>query len=457
LLFASALAIALWLPTFGVGRLSALLAVALVFIKPVAFPQFTVLAGLLSATGFLGVLHHFKAASQASLVAACLFLIFGFLVRSQSLYLVVCLAIPFLPWRLMRKSRPFATALTATAAVLLAASVVDKYFYMSDEWQAFFDLNSVRLAFNDYGVADYFSNRDDVLAAHGFSENDLRLVENWFFVDQRVSDSQRLSALLKEIEPLAWLSSNVGNLPKALGSLQDATILPLLLGALAVTMTSRERQRGILGLGLVFAVVTSLAVLGRPSVLRVYYPALATVLVLAMAWPGRNASWRPSRFIVLLVAAVWALQTQYSNCGVANENAARVAEDMTHLPRDDLVVLWGGWFPYEQAFPVFNGSADEPGLRLFPLNAFSLAPPVSKHWIPTVYEGFMDRLLKGEAIPTVAPKAHLRYLDRHCRDHFDRQLQVENDDRFQEFTLYRVTCRKNSLPCGSAHHSFPAP
>jgi hypothetical protein len=104
LLFASALAIPLWLPSFGVGRLRARLAVVLAFIKPVAFPQFIVLAGLLSATGFLGVLHHFETASQASLVAACLFFIFGFPVRFQSRYLVGLLAIPFLPWRPMLKS-----------------------------------------------------------------------------------------------------------------------------------------------------------------------------------------------------------------------------------------------------------------------------------------------------------------------------------------------------------------
>ena len=219
----------------GAGYLLGLLAVVLLFVRPTLFPQFTVNAGLLTVAAVIGWQAHARLGGAGSLVAACLLAFFGFLIRDKEFLLVLGMALPFLPWRALREQRQMQIAFLLLGVAIASAAVFDHWSYQGPEWQQFQELNPARSPFGDFlnfGAGDHLKQRPEIMAHHGYSQNDIDLMVNYFSVDPQIADPKSLNAMLTELGPLPMQEGSVKSGFVAIKALFGPELLPLLLSAL---------------------------------------------------------------------------------------------------------------------------------------------------------------------------------------------------------------------------------
>lgn len=86
--------VAYFLIRLGAGYFVAFLAVSLVLVRPALFPQFTVIAGLLTVAAVIGSQLYARSGGRGILVASCALVFVAFLVRQLEAALVLAVAAP---------------------------------------------------------------------------------------------------------------------------------------------------------------------------------------------------------------------------------------------------------------------------------------------------------------------------------------------------------------------------
>jgi hypothetical protein len=301
----------------GVSRISCLSILALALVRPVLFPQFTINAGLLMMGAIICWHLYAQKNDRQSLLAGYFLAFFSYLVRSQEFLLVLIVALPLLPYRELFLHR-FARIIFFTFVSAIAISAAfDQQAYQGDEWRTYNELNPVRALFTDYGAGAFLKQRSDILERHGYSINDINLIENWFFVDAHIANPQALQVMLTELGPLPSQKKSLINAWIGMQTLRHPFILLPMLTALLLAVL-RPSWQVATSWGLCIAAVFALGLLGRHGVLRVYVP-LICLLLAAPFLNGQVSGWRNYLGIsVLFVTAVINASHVFenlSNCG----------------------------------------------------------------------------------------------------------------------------------------------
>jgi hypothetical protein len=240
-LLATGWAMLYFLLRLGAGYVAGLLAVALVIGRPIVFPQFTINAGLLTVAAVIGWQVYARFDEVRILVVASLLAFVGFLVRSLEFFLVLCVALPFIPWRTIQQRRQAQIAFLLLGLAIASAACIDRWSYGGPEWHQFTELNPVRALFNDYGAAENLKQHPEIVARHGYSNNDINLIAEFFFVDPKIADAKRLAAMLAEL-PQPAMQAEWQSGVKALKMLRAEVLRPLILPALALLLMVPRRS-----------------------------------------------------------------------------------------------------------------------------------------------------------------------------------------------------------------------
>ena len=139
----------------GLGYLTALAVVALILVRPVLFPQFTINAGLLMVSAIVCWNLSARQNDKRALIAGCVLAFLSYLVRSQEFLLVLLVALPVLPWRSFLLHRAPKIAVMTLILLISATAVIDHEVYQAGDWKSFNELNSARAPFTDFGAGVY--------------------------------------------------------------------------------------------------------------------------------------------------------------------------------------------------------------------------------------------------------------------------------------------------------------
>src|SRR6185503_4916444 len=107
---------------------------AVVFARPFVYPQFTLLAGLLTAVAVLGWCVYLRSGERPLLATATALAFAGFLVRPDEFALVVAVSAPLLLTRRV-KDRTFLAATGALIVLAAIAAGIDRHAYQAEEWR----------------------------------------------------------------------------------------------------------------------------------------------------------------------------------------------------------------------------------------------------------------------------------------------------------------------------------
>jgi hypothetical protein len=255
----------------GLGGVAIAAVWLLVMARPLAAPQFTLLAGLAAVAGLLPMLASAQAQVRTParwpLAFAALFV--AFLVRLDITMLLTLLALPLLAWRELARDRAFLACAAVTLALAVLAFWIDRRHYEGAEWALFNAMETVRVPFTDYHVARSLFEQLGPGDWQGLSRNDIQLVSAWFFVDPAIADPPRLAVLLGHLDTVEMAKANVTDAVQSRRGLAAPVLAPLLVAALAAAATATRRVRLVLAWVALLAILVVLGQAGRPAPVRV--------------------------------------------------------------------------------------------------------------------------------------------------------------------------------------------
>jgi hypothetical protein len=423
----------------GVGYLVGVLTIALLLARPTLFPQFTINAGLLGVAAVIGWQVHARLDSPGSFFVPYLLAFFAFLIRSQELFLVLGVALPFLPWRALQERRQAQIAFLLLGLAIVSSAAFDRWAYRGSEWQRFQELNAARAPYTDFGAGAHLKQRPEIMARHGYSQNDIDLVADWFFVDPKIADPNALNAMLTELGPLPLLKGSVESGWKAIRTLLDPNLLPLLLSAILL-LVILPRWSVALAWVLLMAALFAMGTLGRPGVLRVYVPLLSLLLVAPLAvGPMKQGFQRWMATLALLVASVCNAYQILPQALASKQRIQEAQRGILNIPVGP-IVSWGVGLPIESIFPLMAKDPHFRGLRIYPLGVFTHAPFSVATAEEKAGRGMIDRLRSVAGVSIIASQHNLDQLHLWCREHLNGQFREIVAQRAPSVTVRQVWC-----------------
>jgi hypothetical protein len=434
-IFAAAWGIFYFLVRLREGYLVGFLALVLVFSRPLLFPQFTLNAGLLTVASVLALFAYLRFGETLTLVCAVILAFAGFLVRREEFALVLLVALPLLPWRILKTSRPLQLSLGALAILVLGATAIDWAAYRTPQWEAFQAINKARLPMTDFGAAPLLLQRPDLLAKYGYSENDVLLLRDWFFADMALLDPPRLQGMIDELGPLSVQSRSLALGWSAETTLADPQLLALVLAAVAL-IAMRPNWRLGLALLVMLLALFAIGAAGRPGVVRVYYPLVSLLLLVPIARPESGVR-SLIQVLILIAAVVGCFYVLLPQASKSRSSIEQARSDVDMLPAET-IYSWGGLFPYEKIFPVL-GTA-RPDLHIFALGVSTYAPYSFASAEIAAGRGMVERMAAPGGILLVSDRGVSKLLGTYCREHLDAMINASVYLRTASFSAWRVSC-----------------
>lgn len=423
----------------GVGHFASLLTVALIVTRPTLFPQFTMNAGLLTVAAIIGWQVYSRHGGVGNLVVACLLAFFGYLVRDKEFLLVLGVALPLLPWRMLRDQRQMQIAFLLLGVAIALAATFDHLSYSGPEWQHFNDESSPLTNIIDYGAGKHLEQHPEILTRHGYSQNDIRLISGWFFVDPQIVDPNSLNAMLAELGTAPMRNGSIQSGFTALKALADPVLLPLILSALLLLVLTPERSL-VLTWILCVAALFTIGIMGRPGQLRVYVPLISLLLVapfVVRKWKEGTRQW--IAVLTLFVGCVGNAYVLKPQVLESMRGIQQVQRDIQGLPAVP-IVIWSDIFPYQMAFPVLGNDLTSRDIILYGLNGLTNAPFSIARTEEMAGRGVLKRLRTAEGILIVASPKKIEQLHIYCKERMNGNLRK----LITRAPLLQVRCENSS-------------
>jgi hypothetical protein len=406
-------------------------------LRAILFPQFTLNAGLLTLSTVIMWSYYIRYRSLLGLAVGCFYFFVGYIVRNLECFVVLFVALPLLPWRRFLRDRIAGYALIMLSVIVVSATVIDHWAYDRPAWDVYKVLSKALGPYTDFRAADELKGRPDIFTRYGYSQNDLNLVRDWFFVDPGIADPRALQAMVSELGLSAKVESAPSNIRAALEVLWQPTMLPfvsvaLILGAMAPTW------RLFASWIIYMAIIIILALLGRPAILRVYIPPMALLAIaplLAQEITGVR------RLLVSCIVFVLAIVTVVK-VGSESREARSIADSLRKAMIDfpvNTVVVWGASLPYEYLYPVL-GTTTSSRYHIYQLDAFTWAPFSLSFKDQAGGHGFLTRLVDKNGLLLVASGQFVEELRGYCREHLHGRLDILEARSYGWVPLVRVHC-----------------
>ncbi len=409
-------------------------------------PQFTVNAGLLAIVCIFSVLEYERTKSSKFLFLMIVFGGLSFLVRSIELCFMVVVAAPLLIRRSLMVDRRFILALLGLIVLGVGAFEFDRKSYEAEEWKAFNELNTVRAAYTDFGAHKVLFSHPEILRSEGYSKNDIKLVKNWFFEDDNISDPLALKRLLSAVEaehvdPVLIRERILKGLKVFIHKELKVTAF-IVLCLLLVCFS----WRFFLSIWLVIGVAVLLGILGRPGISRVFEPAL--LLLLIYSYYGVQSTKYKKRIVLAVLLAAVPFQVQsVLNSYSEDLNHSRVAlAEYSQMNQVDFVV-WGSALPYKYLYPLMNNTEvrREKGPKLYAFGVTALAPSSVASVLRGEKQGFLARFSGSEGVNLVAKPGKLELLRHYCQERLGGVMHQQSPfPSFVLIPLFRVSCINSS-------------
>lgn len=452
-LFLAGSAILYFLKRLGVGAYAATFVTLLMLLRPVLFPQFTLGAGLLTIAAVLGFWTYSRCGNVVVLAIASLLAFWGYLVRSQEFFFVIAIAAPLVALSGLRGDKRLQIAAGLLTAFIVGGALFEQSQYGGSEWQRYNDLNGARAAFTDFGAAGQLQLRPDIRKRYGYSQNDLSLIQHFFFVDPKIENPKTLQAMLSDLGPATYLRNGLAPAYSSLLALFSPELIPIGFCALAFLLL---RPRSIILASLLIFCAASLVtgLLGRGGILRTDIPAVDMLCVLSLVFlyaplqtGAGNGLLRTesSRNILASVLVTLALIAEcWTIVPSAFDSMKRVRFEQAAaagLP-NEVIADWGAGIPLEYIFPLLASDARARRVRLYPLGVFTLAPFSVAAAEGAAGRGFIPRVTSPAGMLVVANPSNLDELGIWCAERFNGSLRSVTLVPGAATNVQRVWCKR---------------
>lgn len=392
------------------------LAVFTMLVQAVLFPQFTITAGLITASAVLCLRRFSENSCQGLgwLAAAAMLGILGFLIRANEMLFIGLIAIPLVQWPRALKRLAFWLSGFIFVCVVAFAHSQNQAAYQTQDWAQYNSFMPVAAQLTGWSTGEYLLDQPDLLEKHSLEKIDVELVIGWLWFDTERINLQRFSGILNDVKDEGVAPNWQARVAVALSALFHKDIIYLTL--FAVLMLIARPSKAIFCSWTIFLIaIACLGVIGRPGILRVYIPALT----LLMLWPFFNQAYYKALGRPLVLLAGVACLALYSSVIFSN-TAARLAshqamlQQLEGLPREGLVAGYYSTFKANHVYSVSgaaNLSSKFNNLYLFGWPA--IMPNSVAYAAETQNQGFKQQLISAEGVWILINNVEL--LSKYCK------------------------------------------
>lgn len=420
-----------------------ILAIALIMARAVLFPQFTINAGLLTVTAVCALILHIRRGDNFSLCLACIFAFIGYLVRVHEFFLVLVVALPLFPFRKIWNAKKCRHAILFVSLLIAVSEVFNWASYQGQEWSQFKDNLISQQPYVNYGASEHLKKRLDITSKYGYSDNDLDLLSAWFYVDPQLANPKKLNAMTEALGPLGIQEGSIKKALQGLYTLTKKPTLPLFVAAILLFFLYPKLPL-VIAFVLLFGATYYLGLIGRPSILRVYYPLISLLVLAPLIIPQQHKLRKYIAIAILSVACVWNFSYLYKEQIITKNKIRQVQSDIKKLP-PGMLFIWGGSFPFESAYPVLTNNSVANKLKFYSLGWNTLAPYSVSTNEEKNGDGLIKKLLQSGGLLIFADSQyHGKLLATYCQEKFGGQFELTNYAKFESFTLLKVECHVES-------------
>jgi hypothetical protein len=337
--------------------------------------------------------------------------------------------------RFQTSGRGALAVLGGTIAAGFALVWFNNWYYARDEaWRDFYKFNALRVAFTDYGRAEYNQVTAPVFSQVGWTRADVDLLREWCFLDRERFNIQTLQTVLdglasqeRATEPRPW---------RELAEIVFANTEVLALwacGAIFLLALKSEGSAPVVRLGCYFVACTLCIYLYRDLHLpaRVFCPAFAAcaVVILALSAGPRSIGkvpWTQSVLARAAMAVLLGALLLWRGAVMLKENgdflaAHGRAEDLMRRlkPRPDkLFVLWGAEFPYEHILLPLRRNEAANSFKVLSLSSLAATPFTATRLQEFGVSDLYSILRRRKGIYFISNKWENGALASYFRDHY---------------------------------------
>lgn len=429
----------------GFGWVISISALLLVIVRPILFPQFTINAGLLTVGAILCWHLYAHQGGLGGLFIGCVLAFGGYLVRSQEFLLVFFVALPLLPFRKLVRDRYSRIAALCLLAAIGGAKIADYYAYQGEDWRSFNAINLARAPYTDFGAGSLLLSRPDVFQKYGYSKNDIQLITGWgVYADPELADPEKLKSMLLDIGFVPDKRIVVDNVVKAFKAVLHPSLLPIFFVAL-ISLCVRFNLRAWLVWGAFFLSLVVMGLLGRPGMIRVYYPLVVLLFISPILLEGREifaiAYWQKILSFLLFITILVNFYITGTQSLIATDNDASIRSQIAKFPNTP-VIVWGASFPYEAAYPVFNIPASSMKYSLHAFGVFSPAPFSVAFRENHEGRSMAKKFASVNGVSIVAGDQQIQILSTYCKERLNGEMRVLSSERFGPMLVRTIRCKK---------------
>lgn len=422
--------------------------VAVVFVRPLLLPQFTIVSGLATGAGIMALLH--TRGSRRRTLLLCVFVTLvsaGFWIRWRECAMILLVFAPILIDRALLRRRSVQVSVAALAFTLALSTYVDDAAYESPQWRTFEAANAARVPYTDNRLGIRLADNAELLKQFGYSTNDLNMISWFFFVDQNQLRPERLNALTASVPPVSDIDFKLRDGLEGLTALADPALAGLVL-AIAVLLLLRFNWRVFICASLFLIAIFVLGFTGRPGAIRVYYPVATLLLACALILPGRRIIPIPSAFVwppLYFFKAGSMVALLMLTCAIlypaAKQNNLLNSYARHDLPffEGELIYIWGAAMEFDRFYPLWT-SPTQPS-NLYALGVSSFAPYAVPFQAVGTGEDLYSRLKNGVETPFIGYDHLWAHIDIFCQERFGTHLERTNYKVGMLVQIQKIRCR----------------
>lgn len=418
-----------------------LAASTLIILQPLLFPQWTKGAGLASVASVATICLWGASGRKFHLFLAFFLGLLGFLIRSQEFFLIFITASPALPWRKLYHDNFARVGIGLFCAALAVSHSIELDAYGSRQWNAHNSAQTVMPQIYDHGGGAAIRRHPEVMRRHGYSENDILLLENWVCVDPRLVNPEKISAMLDEVGPFASkVTTTVYNFAYqgwlGVAFLQRPRLLVILLPAFLL-LGLRPDYRIVMVWGLMVLSMFIIGGLGRPEVFRIYFPSVSLLLIAHLVVrPGLRS---PLFATVLLSCALFNAFDLFEESKARATHAAEIRTNF-EPPAVEPIAVIGDALCFECLFTVLGPSKRYEEYRFLSTSISAFAPNSNAHQDRMRGNGILQRMHSDDGLLVVMRDAILPLLDRYLFESCKGSLRQQDFYRRGSVRVRRIWC-----------------
>ena len=424
---------------YDTGYINSVFIFVLIMLRPLLFPQFTINAGLITVISIIFLKLYEIRNIKSLLISSCFLFYIGYLIRSEECLLVLFISLPFLNWKALSKQSFLYRAFLVLFILLAFSSFVNYQAYQTPDWIEFKETAKVLGQLVDYGGSRLLSQHPEIYEKYSYSLNDLNLIGSWFFVDPQIIQTKTLQSMLSILGPISMQENSIQNIWISMKAIFDPNLLPLTLGTLLL-FTLKRNQSLLFCFVLYLTSISTLGLLGRPGIIRVYVPVISFLFIVSFLTTYHSS--RANKYLstsILLLTIFWnSLYTLKSYDGI-NLNRSLIQANLTEFPTNNFV-NWGGSFPLELAYPVLFTNPSTLSFKIYSLGGLTFAPFTNTYIAHKNSSSLPSLIVNNRGIDIIANQEHLKMLAIYCKERLHGKLHEISASQHGSIILSRQWC-----------------